>query len=438
MHYLVIASIALIISFMVIGSTLLEDSERYVMILGDDNTSPNDIYLEFYEINSKNDREVNRQVIVDEGFFLLDEKEYSLIDDWKGSFLDNDELFFMTGNVESFDEKIDIFLMGKFLQKTIDGSLYEITVHIHSESPIEFQTIVEIIGIVPRENTQEIQPETPIDLLFLIKDTHHRFQNQDYVFTAKLYDKKQNPSGEWNSKGGVISGAEIIVQAIDLKGNLLREIKGNTNEFGWFEGKFPTGMMFPRGEYLVLYTAKYQNNIAGFQKPLYVFEVKTDANYRHFTPTSDIDRGKWKDDFGNGNDLMFDDLDEYPQDHLDYVRSRQLGTSTPDDTLHLKMNTYAGVTADHSHIISYTLRKDSSGGNNIAFTVTLFDGTNPIAQWIHLDVDENFRLITNILTLEQMRKISSYNNLSLEFVVECTTCDLNKRNGQISWVHMVV
>ena len=421
-----------------IGSSFLEESERYVLILGDDNKSPNDIYLEFYEIDSKNNREVNHQVIVDEGFFLLGEKEYSIITDWKGSFLNDDKLFFMAGNVENFDEKIDIFLMGKFLQKTIDGSLYDITVHVHSENPIEFQTTAEIIGIIPKEITKEIHTEEPIELLFLIKDTHHRFQDQDYTFTTKLYDKKQNPTSEWGTKGGSISGVEIIVQAVDLEGNILREIKGNTNEFGWFEGKFPTGVTFPRGEYLVVYTAKYQNNIAEVQKPLYVFETKTDANYRHFTPTSDIDRGKWKDDFGNGNDLMYDDLDEFPRDNSDYVRSRQLGTSNSNDTLHLKMTTYAGVTASHEHIISYTLRKNSSGGNDINFTVTLFEGTKTIAQWTHLDVDENFNLITNILTLEQTRNISDYYNLSLEFSVGCTTCDLQKRTGQISWAHIVI
>lgn len=442
MNYLVIAAIALIIPVIAIGSTLLEESERYVLILGDDDKSSNDLYLEFYELDSENPREVNRQIIVDAGYFSLGEKEYSIINDWKGSFLNDDKLFFMEGNLENFDEKIDVFLMGKFIQKTIDGSLYDITLHIHSESPTEFQTTAEIIGIIPKEIRTETQTEDPIELLFLIKDTHHRFQNQDYSFTTKLYDKKQNPRSEWDSKGGEISNAEIVVQAVDLKGNILREIKGNTSKFGWFEGKFPTGVVdFPRGEYLVLYTAKYHNNTAGDQKPLFVFETKTDANYRHFTPTYDIDRGQWSDQEGNGDHLMFNELDEYSRDDSDYVSSKALGNknSVTSDTFHVGITTYAGVTTDHDHVISYVLRKEVAGGYEINFTVTLFDGPRQIAQWIHLDVDENFSLITNVLTLEQKKLISDYGNLSLEFTAESLPCDsCQKREAQVSWIHMIV
>ena len=447
MNYLAITAIALIVPVIAIGSTILEESERYVLILGDDHTTADDIYLEFYEIDAKK----NRQVIVDEGFFFLEGQEYSIITDWKGSFLDSDKLFFMAGKIENFNEKIDVSLMGKFLKKTIDGSLYDITVHVHSDPHIEFQTTAEIIGIIPKEIPKEIQTEEPIDLLFLIKDTHHRFQDQDYAFTTKLYDKKQNPTSEWDVKGGAINDAEIIVQAVDLEGNILREIKGTTNEFGWFEGKFHTGRItFPRGEYLVLYTAKYLNNTAVDQRPLFVFEVKTDADYRHFIPTSDISRGQWNDNTGNQNQLMFDDLDEYDAimgafssiDNSDYVHSKNLGKKDvfDSDTFHVRITTNAGVTTDHEHIIAYTLGKDKSGGSEINFTITLSEDTKEISQWTHLDVTEGFSLVKNILTRKQVESISDYHNLNLNFTAWCDPCmsGTDKRDGQVSWVHMIV
>ncbi|HET9008627.1 MAG TPA: hypothetical protein VFN17_00700 [Nitrosarchaeum sp.] len=432
MNYLAIAAVALVLPTFVIGNSILKESERYLLLL--DTNTTNDVYLEFYDVESIK----NRQVIIDKGFVLLEDKEFEIIEDWKGRFLNEDRLFFMAGVAENADEDIAVFLVGKFLKKTIDGSLYDITVHIHSDQTIEFQTEGKIVGLVPKESIKEMETETPIDLLFLIKDTHHRFQDQEYVFTTKIYDRKQNSLGEWNAKGGEISGAEIAVKVMDLQGNTLREINGITNEFGWFEGKFPLGITFPRGEYLVTYMAKFQNNTIEENMPLYVFEVKTDANYRHFTPTSDIDRGHWLDNRGNQNNLMYDDLDEYTQDDSDYVHSRGLGKNQASDTLHLQMSTYAGVTTDHNHIVSYTLSKDSSGGNEIKFTVTLFEGTREIAQWTYLNVDENFNLITNILTRDQAKSISDYNNLSLEFTAECTSCDGAKREGQISWVHMIV
>ena len=442
-----LAVVVLVVPMVTIGSTFLEESQRYVIMLGDDHdSSSHDVYLEFYEIES----EKNRQIIVDEGFVLFEDEEYEIIEDWKGSFLNDDKLFVMAGEVENFDEKIDVFLMGKFLRKTIEGSSYEITVKIHSDPEIEFQTEGEIMGIVPKE----IPTETgfggylPIDLLFLIKDSGHRFQDQEYVFTTKLYDKKQNPLGQWDAKGGEISGAEIIIQAVDLQGNILREIKGITNEFGWFDGKFPIGSTFQRGEYVVLYTAKFQDNAIGSAKPLYVFEAETDANFRHFTPTSDIGEVTWSDGKGNDNGLMYDDLDEYSIpgpgiDDSDYIRSRGLGGTggSSYDTVHLKMSTNAGVTPDHAHIISYTLSKNLAGGNEIKVTVILFEGSQQIAQWTYLNVDENFIQITNVLTQDQKKTILDYDNLSLEFMAECTLCDEDapsKRRAQISWVHMIV
>jgi len=441
LNYLIIAAISLILPAVVIGNSLLVESERYVLILGDEHKSENYAYIEFYQIDSK----VNRQVIVDKGTISIGNKEYEIIEDWKGSFLNDDKLFFMAGNAESFDQKIDVFIMGKFLRKTFDGSLYNITVHIHSDQTIEFQIEGEVIGIdkkeIPQKTPQEIKTEKPINILLLIKDSHHRFQNEEYIFTTKVYDKDQNPLREWNVNGGEIKDSDITVQAVDLNGNTLREIHGRTNDVGWFEGKFSLGQTFPRGEYLVRYIVKYQNYTVEDSKPLYVFEFGKHSSTRHFTPTLDITRGHWNDNKGNQNGLMYDDLDEYPRNDLDYVHSRSLGTNQIDDTLYLAISNYAGgVTKDHQHVISYTIRKDSTGGNEIKFTVTLFDGTNEIAQWTHLDVNENFKEITNILTTEQKNRISDYTNLSLKFVAECTVCNggNDKREGQISWVHMIV
>ena len=436
MNYLIAAAIALLIPAFVIGNSILDESQRYILLLEDGST--NDVYLEFYEVESTK----NRQVIVDDGFVSLGQKEFQVIDEWKGSFLNDDRLFFMAGSAEDFDEKIDVFIMGKFLRKTIEGSLYEITVHIHSDQTIEFQTKAEIIGITPKEITEKIESKEQTELLFLIKDSHHRYQDQEYIFTTKLYDKKLNPTNEWNTKGGEISGAEVTVQVVDLQGNTLREIKGTTNEHGWFEGKFPIGKtIFPRGEYLVLYSAEYQNNIIKVQKPLYVFEIDRNADYRHFTPTSDIDRGQWSDQEGNKDHLMYNELDEYPRDDSDYVSSKALGNKkdTTSDTFQVRITTYAGVTTDHDHIISYTIRKELAGGYQINFIVTLFDGTNQIAQWTHLDVDENFNLITNVLTRDQVKAISNYGNLSISFTAESLPCDsCQKREGQVSWIHMIV
>jgi len=442
MNYLIIVGLALIVPAVIVGNSLLDESQRYVLTL--DGKSSNDLYLEFYEVES----EKSRQVAIDEGFVLVEGEKFEITNDWKGNFLFEDKLFFMTGNAESTDKEISVFITGKFLEKTSQGNMYDVTVHIHSDQPIEFHSKGKIRGIIS-EDTEQVASNKIIDLLFMIKDSHHRYQDQEYIFTTKLYDKKLNPTQEWNVKGGEISGAMISVQAFDMQGNAIREINGTTNEYGWFEGKFPLGKSFPKGEYSIVYTAEYQGNISREQRPLYVFEVDHSAEYRHFIPTADIDRGKWKDDFGNGNDLMFDDIDEYDPrlgmyasiDHSDYVRSTNLNDKTNTDTLQIKISRNGGVTKDHQHIIAYTIGKDSAGGNRIDFTVSLLDGTREIAQWTHPDVDENFSLIINTLTRDQSNLISDYNNLSLKFDVECIGCSGiggDRRAATISWAHMFV
>jgi len=448
LNYLLVASFALIIPAFFVVNSILDESERYILLLDDDFS--NDVYLEFYEIES----EKNRQMIIDQGFVKLGDEEFEIIENWKGSFLDQDKLFFMAGKAYGFDRDIDVFVMGEFLEKTIDGSLYDITIHIHSDNPTEFKTKGEVMGLNPKETPkdmpQEISTETSLDLLFLIKDSHHRFQDQEYVFTTKLYDKKQNPLGQWNVKGGEIIGAEIVVKAVNLEGNVLREIHGNTNEFGWFDGKFPIGTTFPRGEYLVIYTVKYENNIIEEQKPLYVFEVQSHSSTRHFLPTSDILTGHWNDNKGNQNGLIFDDLDEYDPtvgpyssiDNTDYVHSKSLGKkdSFDNDTFLVGITTNGGVTSDHDHIIAYTMGKDQIDGSDINFTVTLLEGSREIAQWTHLNVTTGFNLITNTLTLEQAKSISDYGNLNLNFTAWCDPCKggSDKRDGQVSWIHMIV
>lgn len=123
--------------------------------------------------------------------------------------------------------------------------------------------------------------------------------------------------------------------------------------------------------------------------------------------------GFWNDNTGNQNGLMYDDLDESTRDDSDYIHSRKIGGNQNNDTLQVKMSTYAGVTQSHDHQIFYTLRKDAPDGNTIEFIVTLLEGTRQIAQWSYPDVGIDFVLHKEILTREQARSITNYDNLSL-------------------------
>ncbi|AFS80251.1 hypothetical protein NKOR_01725 [Candidatus Nitrosopumilus koreensis AR1] len=430
------------IPLLFVSGLFFDDTERFSLFVEGKEGIIEDVYLEFYEIESTN----NRQVIIDEGFVLLKGKNYDVVDKWKGSFLSNDKLFFMSGYAEDFDDKIKVFVIGRFLERISNGSLYEVTVHAHSDQRYHLKNIGEVARIILKDTPEKIpiesksEPKLP-ELLFLVKGSYRIFEDQQYVFATKLYDKKQNPTNEWNVNGGQISGANVSIKVFDRHGLPAYETNGETNKFGWFEGKLPKEIA-PAGQYNVMYSVQYQNSTASEIKPLYILETKQDANFRHFTPTADIGGAGWNDGGGNNNSVMYDDVDELQRDDTDYIRSNRLGGTGPstNTSIGFDMTTYAGVTPDHSHYIWYTLGKDIAGGSEIKVTVTLYQGTRTIAQWTHLNIDTGFTLTRNILTLEQQKSITNYEDLSLEFVAECTVCEsgADRRRAQISWVHMLV
>lgn len=433
--------IPLMIPLLFVSGLFFDETERFSLFVEGKEDSLSNIYLEFYEIESTK----NTQVIIDRGLIMFEERKYKIVEGWKGSFLNQDKLFFMSGHAESLDDKIQVFVMGRFLERMANGSLYEITAHIHSDQRHHLKNIGEITRTIlkdmPKKSPAEPEPNLP-ELLFLVKSSYRIFEDQQYTFSTKLYDKKQNPTKEWNVKGGQISGANVSINVYELHEQLVHETNGKTNEFGWFEGKLPKEIA-PAGQYYVTYSVQYQNSTASATRSLFILETKQDANFRHFTPTAHIGNISWNDGIGNNNGILYDDIDENQQDDSDAIRSQRIGAtggSTNSGTAHFKMSTYAGVTTDHSHYIYYTIGKDASGGSELRFTVTLYEGNRQIAQWTHLDVDEGFEKIVNVLTREQADAITDYGNLSLEFVVDCTVCEsgADRRRGQISWVHMLV
>lgn len=56
MNYLIIVGLALIVPAVIVGNSLLDESQRYVLTL--DEKSSNDLYLEFYEVASEKNRQM--------------------------------------------------------------------------------------------------------------------------------------------------------------------------------------------------------------------------------------------------------------------------------------------------------------------------------------------------------------------------------------------
>ena len=187
--------------------------------------------------------------------------------------------------------------------------MYDFTIHVHAEKEMDIIIRGEIIEIkeTPKTISEELPKSDGVELLLLTVGTHHMFQDEQYTFTTKTYDQKQNPFNYWNNKGGEISDAKLTVDIIDVYGNTWYQISAKTNEWGWYDGKLLPNIFEP-GEYSVVFTVEYQNSTAQVIKPLFVNEIERDANYRHFIPSEDLGEVSWNDGRGNNNGLMYDDV----------------------------------------------------------------------------------------------------------------------------------
>ena len=152
-------------------------------------------------------------------------------------------------------------------------------------------------------------------------------------------------------------------------------------------------------------------------------------------PDSDVSKGNWDDkDFGNDNNLLFDELDEVTRDDTDLVNSDDLQDDDQTEVFEVALSDVSDPNSSSDHKVKYVYRKDVTGGNTIDFTAKLLQNSTEIGSWTHSDIGDAFVQANQTLTAIQADSITDYNDLRLEFTAQCIpTCN---GGGQARIVHV--
>lgn len=172
-------------------------------------------------------------------------------------------------------------------------------------------------------------------------------------------------------------------------------------------------------------------------------EAGNDSNTAQFArPDLDItNNNNWDDPApgGNDNNILYDEIDETVQNDADYVTSGPIDLILDtSETLVVGLSDIEDPHTPSNHKVRYTYRKDQSGGNQIDLTVSLLQGGTTIASWTHNNIDQNFVLVTQTLTIAQANSITDYTNLRLQFTGTMSGVNIQSRSVQISWAEVEV
>lgn len=128
--------------------------------------------------------------------------------------------------------------------------------------------------------------------------------------------------------------------------------------------------------------------------------------YAYGLPIEDVSTGMW-----SPTPLYPQLVDSYNVANNDYIVS---SVNAVDDIFEVKLSSVlTNITNRTAHRISYAAYAVNT--RNSLLTVTLLDGSTPIASWIDTVVPDNNHIVEHYLTQEEMDSIISYSNLRLRF-----------------------
>jgi archaellum component FlaF (FlaF/FlaG flagellin family) len=152
-------------------------------------------------------------------------------------------------------------------------------------------------------------------------------------------------------------------------------------------------------------------------------------------PDEDVSKGGWTDTTGgNGNTILYDEINESVQNNGNYARSATLSLFGASDTWGVGLQGVADPESSSNHIVRVAHRKTGLGG--VTLTTTLLQGSTTIASWSDA-MPDNFAVSSHTLSVAQADSITNYSDLRLQFTATLDGIIL-ATNGEISWAELQV
>ena len=116
--------------------------------------------------------------------------------------------------------------------------------------------IVSANPVISKSNPSSTQKTIKLSQIKLVVKSYDRVVvGNVYGFEVKTFDKKSNPTGNFDQKYGIVPGANISVVLKDKNGKILMTFNGITNNQGYYTASKPIVNYLPTATYQGIFNA---------------------------------------------------------------------------------------------------------------------------------------------------------------------------------------
>ncbi len=127
-------------------------------------------------------------------------------------------------------------------------------------------------------------------------------------------------------------------------------------------------------------------------------------------PDSDVTTGGWTPNGGPVS--LFDTLNEIVIDDADFSESANNPTA---DLMEVGLSSIDDPVGNTGHVLRYRYQKDAAAGRQIDLTVSLLEGADVIASFVHVNIGNPWVTQAQLLTSPQADAITDYTDLRIRF-----------------------
>jgi len=158
----------------------------------------------------------------------------------------------ISGDVFVGKEKSKLVLTGTNVKDT----LYKFTGYVIGKKSTEVNLDLYIIGPNPPLTTTAVKKTPQVNQLKLVVNSPQSVVvTYNYGFALKVFDKKINPTGDYDKKIGKIQGVNISVVVKDINNKIVKTLSGVTDNQGYYSDSFRIQNYSPSVTYHVTFNA---------------------------------------------------------------------------------------------------------------------------------------------------------------------------------------
>lgn len=223
--------------------------------------------------------------VLRQGTLVLDGKELT-IENFNFILYRDGKLFMLNAESDDFTIRAN----GLILASNQGGSIYHLKGVITRDGVPERFLLVAILKPIEEQKTIDSEIELPdedsipekeftttvskTDLIVVTKQDYRNYWNENYDIYVKVFDKKLNPTPNFDDFYGTIGGATVNVTLSHSDGSAIQKISGVTDKNGFWHGEqyFPENISKP-GKYLVNVIVSFLSGTTEKKQDMFLFGI---------------------------------------------------------------------------------------------------------------------------------------------------------------------